>query len=93
MFSGVMGHQRPCGVPLQSAAIPPMAGGPWPSQAMPYPSAVMAPPAWQMYMSSYLPRPLAQQSSMQARREELARQHHDLQARELERNGKLEISL
>ena len=37
-----------------------------------------------MYMPSYLPRPPAQQSSMQAKREELARQRHDLEARELE---------
>ena len=37
-----------------------------------------------MYMPNYLPRPPAQQSSMQAEREELAMQHHDLEARELE---------
>ena len=37
-----------------------------------------------MYMPSYLPRPQAQQSSMQAERKELAMQHQELEARELE---------
>ena len=32
----------------------------------------MVPPAWPMYMPHYLPRPQAQQSSMQAEREKLA---------------------
>ena len=44
----------------------------------------MVPPAWPMYMPSYLPGSPAQQTSMQAEREELARQCHDLEARELE---------
>ena len=44
----------------------------------------MAPLAWPVYMPSYLPRPLAQQSPMQAECEELDRQHHDLDAVELE---------
>ena len=37
-----------------------------------------------MYMPSYMPRPLAQQASMQAELEELPRQHHDQEARVLE---------
>ena len=61
-------------------AIPPMAEAPWPSQATPYACAFVAPPAWPMYM----PRPPAQQASMQAKLEELARQGHDLETRELE---------
>ena len=44
----------------------------------------MAPPVWPMYMLSYIPRSPAQQASMQAELEELARQRHDLEARELE---------
>ena len=80
MFSGAPGAPAP----MQSAVILPMPGAPLPSQAMPYPSAFMAPPAWPMYMPHYLPRPQAQQSSMQAEREKLARQRHDLEARELE---------
>ena len=44
----------------------------------------MAPPAWPMYMPSYMPRLPAQQPSMQAELEELARQLHDLEAREVE---------
>ena len=71
-------------VMLQSAAMLPMAYEPWLNQTTPYPSAYMAPPAWPMYMPSYLPRPLAQQSSMQAKREELAMQCQELEARELE---------
>ena len=81
---GVPGSIQSAGAPPQSTAIPPMAGAPWPSQTTPYPSAFMTPPGWLMYMLSYLPRPPAQQASMQAEREELARQHHDLEARELD---------
>ena len=44
----------------------------------------MAPPAWPMYMPSYMPRPPTQQAFMQAEFEELARQSQDLEARELE---------
>ena len=44
----------------------------------------MAPPAWPMYMPSYMPRPPAQLALSQAEFEELARQHQDLEARELE---------
>ena len=84
MFSGAPGTPAPSRAPLQSAAILPMAGAPWLSQVTPYPSAFMAPLAWPMYMNSYLPKPVAQQSSMQAECEELDRQRHDLEARELE---------
>ena len=54
------------------------------ANGMPYASAFMAPPALPMYMPIYVPRPPAQQASMQAKLEELARQRHDLEARELE---------
>ena len=84
MFSGAPGTPAPSRAPLQSAAILPMAGAPWLSQVTPYPSAFMAPLAWPMYIPSYLPKPVAQQSSMQAECEELDRQRHDLEARELE---------
>ena len=72
-------HQsmQSAGAPLQSATILPMVGAPWPSQATPYPNVFMAPPAWPMY------RPPAQQASVQAKCEELPRQRHDLEAREL----------
>ena len=40
----------------------------------------MAPPAWPMYMPSYMPRPPTQQAFML---EELARQGQDLEAHEL----------
>ena len=45
----------------------------------------MAPPAWPMYMPSYLPRPQVHQSSTQAGHEQLAlqRQESELEAREL----------
>ena len=66
------------------APIPPMAGGPWPSQAMPYVSAFMAPPSWPVYMPSYMPRPPVQLVSMQTEFEELAMQPQELEARELE---------
>ena len=59
-------RQRPCRAPLQSAALPPMAGAPWLNQSRPYLSAYMALPAWPMYMPSYLPLPQVQQSSTQA---------------------------
>ena len=64
--------------------MPPMAGAPWLNLTTPYPSAFMAPPAWPVYMPNYLPRPQAQQSSMQAEHEELAMQRQELEARELE---------
>ena len=76
MLSGVPGAPAPMQsvkTPLQSTTIPPMAIAPWPSQATPY-----------CLMPNYLPRPPAQQSSMQAEREELARQCHDLEVREIE---------
>ena len=77
--------------PLQSPTIPPMAGAPWLNQTTPYPSAFMAPPAWPIYMPNYLPRPQAQQSSTQAKCEELARQCPDLEARALKLNRELEL--
>ena len=54
------------------------------SQPTPYASAFMAPPAWPMYMPSYMPRPPTQPAFMQAEFEELARQRQDLEACELE---------
>ena len=51
---------------------------------IPYASAFMASPAWPMYMASYMPRPLTQPPFMQAQFEEFARQHQDIEARELE---------
>ena len=48
----------------QGTALQPVAGALWPSQATPYASAFMAPPAWPVY--SYMPRPPAQQALMQA---------------------------
>ena len=56
----------------------------WPSQPTPYASAFMARPAWPMHMPSYMLRPLTQLPFMQAQLEELARQHQDIEARELE---------
>ena len=50
VFSGAPGPMQSAGVPLQSAAKPPMAGAPWLSQATPLPSAFMAPASWPMYM-------------------------------------------
>ena len=44
----------------------------------------MAPPAWPMYMPSYMPRSPAQQALMQAEFEELTRQRQHLEAQELE---------
>ena len=41
VFSGAPGAP-------QGAALQPIAGVPWPSQATPYASAFMAPPAWPM---------------------------------------------
>ena len=61
-----------------------MAGAPWLNQTTPDCSAYMAPPAWPMYMPSYLPRPQAQWSFLEAEHEELAMQHQELEARELE---------
>ena len=57
---------------------------PWSSQPTPYASAFMAPPAWPIYMPSYMPRPPTQPPFMQAQFEELARQRQDLEAPELE---------
>ena len=76
-------HTAPCRVP-HSTALQPMAGMPWSSQPTPYASAFIAPPAWPMYMPSCMPRPLTQPTFMQAQFEELARQHQDLEALELE---------
>ena len=39
--------------------------------------SVYGPPAWLMYMPSYMPRPLTQPPFMQAQFEELARRHQD----------------
>ena len=64
VFSGAPGPMQSAGVPLPSAAKPPMAGAPWPSQATPLPSAFMAPASWPMYMPSYMPRLPAQQACM-----------------------------
>ena len=83
LFLGARGSPA-APVPIQSTAIPPMAGVPLLSQSMPYPSAYMAPPAWPMYMPSYLPRPQMEQSSTQSERELLAMQRQELEARELE---------
>ena len=58
----------PCRAPHYSL----LAGMLWPSQPTPYASALMAPPAWPMYMPSYMPRSLTQQAFMQAEFEELA---------------------
>ena len=73
-------HMAPYGA-IQRARVQQSAafqGMPWPSQPTPYASAFMAPSAWPVYMPSYMPWP------MQAEFEELARQHQDLMARELE---------
>ena len=89
MLSDVPGAPAPMqstGTPLQSATIPPMAKAPWPSQATPYPSAFMALPPCQGICLITCLGPLAQQSSMQAEREELARYRQDLDCRELEVN-------
>ena len=61
-------------------ALQSVAGLPWPSQPTPYASAFtfMAPPAWPMYMPSYMPRPPTQQAFMQAEFKELARQRREL---------------
>ena len=74
--------QHPCRAPvalLQGADMPAMAGAPLLNQSMPYTSAYMAPPAWPMHMPSYLPRPQIQQSSTQAKREQLAMQRQGFQ--------------
>ena len=76
--SAVQHHAERRGTTLQ-----PMAGTSWPSQPTPYAGGFMAPPAWPTYMPSYMPWPTAQQALMQAEFEELVRQHHDLEAREL----------
>ena len=44
----------------------------------------MAPPAWPMYMPSYMPRPPTQLPFLQDQFEELPRQHQDIEVRELE---------
>ena len=67
----------------QSSTLQPMASMPWSSQSTPYASAFMAPPAWPLYMFSYMPRPPTQLPFMQAQFEELARQCQDIEAREL----------
>ena len=43
-----------------------------------------SPPAWPVYMPSYMPRPPTQLPFLQAQFEELARQHQDIEAQELE---------
>ena len=57
---------------------------PWSSQPIPYASTFMTPPAWPMYMPSYMPRPPTQLPFMQAQFKELAWQRKDIEARELE---------
>ena len=58
LFSGALGAPPAPYSAMQSAgetqgtSLQPMAGAPWPSQATPYASAFMAPPAWPMYMPS-----------------------------------------
>ena len=61
-----------------------MVGAPMLNHGSPYPSAYMAPPAWPMFMPSYLPRPQMEQSSTQSEREQLSMQSQELEARELE---------
>ena len=72
---------EPCRAP--GAAIQPIAEALWPSQATPDASAFMAPPAWPMYMPSYMPRPPAQKPLKQAEFEEFDRQGQYLEPREL----------
>ena len=48
--------------------------------ALPDASPFMAPPAWPMYMASYMPRPLTQPPFIQAQFEELARQNQEKEA-------------
>ena len=50
----------------QGTALQPVASRLWPNQPTPYASAFMAPPAWPMYMPSYMPRTPTQQAFMQA---------------------------
>ena len=82
-------------VPKQSAAMLPMARATIPpigplfrvsllSHGRPYPDTYMAPPAWPMYMPSYLPRPQMEPSSTQSEREQLAIQRQELEVKELE---------
>ena len=71
-------------VPLHRAAMPTMAGVPLLSQSTPHLSAYIAPPAWPMFMPSYLPQPQMEQSSTQAELEQLEMQRQELEARELE---------
>ena len=76
------------GAPLcRAPPMAPMAGAPWLNQSTHYPSTYVAPPAWSMYIPSYLPRPQAQQSSC-------AMQRQELESRELEferRTGALNL--
>ena len=69
---------------MQSGALQPMATKPWSSLPTPYASTFMALPAWPIYMPSYMPRLHTQPPFIQAQFEELARQHQDTEARELE---------
>ena len=54
------------------------------SQLTPYACALVAPPAWPMFMPSYMPRPPTQPPFMQAQFEELARQCQDIEVQDLE---------
>ena len=78
----------PCSA-MQSTGVPhsctfqPMTGMQWP-QPTPYVSPIMAPPAWPIYLPSYMPRPLTQLHFLHAHFEELARWNQDMEARELE---------
>ena len=86
-------HNARTGFPVngqRASVIPGGAGGgsalcraPLLSQSTPDPSAYIAPP-WPMFTPSYLPWPKMEQSSTQAEREQLAMQHQELEARELE---------
>ena len=64
--SAIRHHAEPQSMPLSS-------------QLKPYTCALMAPPAWPMYMPSYMPRPPTQPPFMQAQFEELARQCKDIE--------------
>ena len=85
----IMGHSFP---PVTQGPISTLPGAPIafscapgaPVASTPYASAFKAPPAWPMYMPCYMPRPLTQPLFIQAQFEELARQHQDIEARELE---------
>ena len=75
-------------VPIQGTGLPPMAGAPMLSQGTPFPGAYMASPSRPMFMPNFLPGTQVAPPTTLSERELLAMQRQDLEARELEVQGK-----